>query len=98
MYVGVLTLCVAPLQSMSSQNTGQTMATSLVSQPQQPQPLQPTVQVIKHITAFTSITLANQCSTDIGLSVAGVTRASAVVGGYVYLYSASMHSINHMRQ
>ncbi|XP_053469544.1 circadian locomoter output cycles protein kaput [Ictalurus furcatus] len=31
-------------QSMSSQNTGQTMAASLVSQPQQPQQLQPSVQ------------------------------------------------------
>ncbi|KAF4070935.1 hypothetical protein AMELA_G00279080 [Ameiurus melas] len=31
-------------QSMSSQNTAQTMAASLVSQPQQPQQLQPTVQ------------------------------------------------------
>ncbi|KAL7871988.1 hypothetical protein SRHO_G00069710 [Serrasalmus rhombeus] len=33
-------------QSMSSQNTSQTMATCLVSQPQQPQQLQPTVQPV----------------------------------------------------
>uniref|UniRef100_A0A673M8H6 Circadian locomoter output cycles protein kaput n=1 Tax=Sinocyclocheilus rhinocerous TaxID=307959 RepID=A0A673M8H6_9TELE len=69
-------------QSMSSQNTGQTMATSLVSQPPQPQPLQPSVQasvstLLCSIGKHSHIFIINCCG-GLNLGSVQLTQGSSV--------------------